>query len=117
MPSASLVFKVINTVNDMRHSNKAIVCKLTSPELQHRKANIIQQLKVLELSRENVLNGYRFKFTASDIVLDQLFDFVKTERVCCEFFTFSMLIEDEFVWLTITGPEGAKEFLEREMGF
>jgi hypothetical protein len=106
-----------SNVNHMCQSEKQIVCKLTTRELQNRKATVIQKLKLLVLDKENVSNGYRFKFSASDQVLDQLIDFVKTERVCCDFFTFSLIVENTYVWLTITGPEGAKEFLEHEVGF
>jgi hypothetical protein len=85
--------------------------------MQNRKVNVIQELKNLLLSRESLSGGYRYNFFASDLILNKLIDFIKTERMCCQFFTFSLLVEEDYARLTITGPEGAKEFLDHEIGF
>ena len=105
--------------NVMKTSKTDIVCKLTTPELQERKKNEIAQLKTLVLGRVETENGVRFKFEGTDKIIDLLTSFIKTERLCCNFFTFQLTVEDEnnFVWLELSGPEGTKAFIETEIGF
>jgi len=97
-------------------STKPIVCKLSTPELQHRKATAIAALRSRVLLRTELENGFIYEFTASDEVLDQLNEFVKTERICCDFLTFHLTIHDTRAFLNIIGPVGAKEFLQEEVG-
>ena len=70
------------------------------------------------LARKELKNGYSYKFTGTDKMLDELTGFIKTERACCSFFVFNLSIKGDKseVWLEITGPKGAKEFIEGEMG-
>jgi hypothetical protein len=102
--------------NNMKIS-KPITCKLTSPELQERKATVVAELKTLLLEKENGRHGVKLKFEATEQMLDKLTTFVKTERLCCDFLTFTITIEENFVWMDLTGPEGTREFLEAEVGF
>lgn len=101
---------IMNTASDTK-----VVCKLTTPELQKRKATVIAELKSLVLSRKELANGYSYKFEATDEILDKLNLFIKTERLCCDFFTFQLTVEESNVVFDITGPEGAKEFLKEEV--
>lgn len=94
---------------------KSLACKLTTPELQKRKATVIAELKAFVLEREELENGYAYTFDGTDNILDKLIGFVKTERTCCDFFTFEIFIEAKTVCLRITGPTGAKEFLRDEV--
>jgi hypothetical protein len=96
---------------------KPITCKLTTPELQKRKATVIAELKALVLNRKELSNGFSYEFQGSDEVLDKLNTFIKTERLCCDFFTFQLTVEENTALLNLTGPEGAKEFLKEEIGF
>lgn len=100
----------------MTSSTKVLTCKLTTPELQHRKATVIAELKSLITKKQELTNGYEYTFNSTDQNLDKLVEFIKTERMCCDFFKFQLLIEDDAAILKITGPEGAKEFLEKEVG-
>ena len=92
-------------------------CKLTSPELQQRKQTVIASLKKQVLSKKELKNGYAFRFSGSDEVVDELIAFIKTERACCDFFVFNLSISGDKseVWMEITGPKGAKEFITTEM--
>ena len=95
-----------------------IACTLTSPELQKRKATIIAGLKKQILERKELDNGYAFRFSGTDAMVDELTEFIKTERQCCSFFEFTLSVQGDTSssWLTITGPAGAKEFVVAEMG-
>lgn len=94
-------------------------CKLTSPELQKRKETVIASLKQQVLEKKELQNGYAFKFKGTDKVLDELTEFIKTERECCDFFTFAMSISGDKreAWLELTGADGVKEFITAELGF
>lgn len=97
--------------------NIQLTCKLTTPELQRRRATVIAELKQLLHGKEEIQNGLAFVFSSEDSVLDKLIDFVKSERLCCDFFSFRLDVVNERATLAITGPEGTKEFLEHEVGF
>jgi hypothetical protein len=99
----------------MKTATKPITCKLTTPELQERKATVIAALKAIVVSRSELNNGYSYEFEGTDEILDKLNIFIKTERLCCDFFTFQLTVEDNIALLNITGPEGAKEFLKEEV--
>lgn len=96
----------------------ALVCKLTSKELRERKETVIASLKKQILEKKELSNGYAFKFTGTDKVIDELSEFVKSERSCCNFFTFGLSFsgDGKEAWLNLTGPEGAKEMITTELG-
>jgi hypothetical protein len=93
----------------MENEERPVSCKLTTPDLQKRKIETIQLLKKALLERKELSNCYSYKFDGSDIMIQQIIAFILTERLCCNFFTFQLIIEDElYAWLFLTGPEGAK---------
>ena len=99
--------------------NKAsvIACTLTSPELQKRKQTVIASLKAQVLEKKELKHGYAFKFAGNDKTIDELTEFIKTERECCSFFTFNLSISGDKseVWLALTGADGTKAFISSEM--
>lgn len=99
----------------METATKPVTCKLTTSELQKRKATVIADLKALVLEKNELEDGYSYKFEGKDEILDKLNDFIKTERMCCDFFTFQITVEENSALLKITGPNGAKEFLKEEI--
>ena len=102
---------------DMNTKSKEskVVCKLTTRQLQKRKATVIADLKAHVISRQELDSGYSFKFKATDEILDKLNVFIKTERQCCSFFTFQLTVDESNAILNITGPEEAKELLKLEV--
>jgi hypothetical protein len=100
----------------METATKKLTCKLTTPELQKRKATVIAELKALVLTREELSNGFSYTFESKDAILDKLIEFIKTERMCCDFFTFQLAIEEHTALLSLTGPEGTKDFINEEVG-
>jgi hypothetical protein len=94
-----------------------LICKLTSPELQQRKATVISELKNLVKGKLELHNGFCYQFSFSDSTLDKLVTFVKSERLCCDFFSFGIHVQDETLTLEITGSAEAKAFLINEIGF
>jgi hypothetical protein len=94
-------------------------CKLATPELQQRKKTVIADLKNLVLETVETDKGFKYKFEGSDKMLDLLNNFIKTERLCCDFFVFTLTASSDtkFAWLELSGPEGTKEFIKHEIEF
>ena len=97
---------------------RAWSCKLTTPELRKRKETVIASLKQQMIGRNELPNGFAFKFPGTDEVLDELIMFIKTERACCDFFTFNLSVRGDKseAWLELTGASGAKDFITAELG-
>ena len=99
--------------------NKVVACKLSSPQLQKRKEEVLVLLKEKVLGKQELKDGYKFKFEGTDELLDELVTFIKSERACCDFFTFNLSVSDNKsnIWLFITGPDGTKDFIKTGMDF
>mgnify|MGYP000877934881 CR=1 FL=1 len=106
-------FEKLNVAN----TEKEIACKLTSPELQARKAGAVAERRKKILETVETQNGYAFRFAGSDETLGQLMVFVQSERQCCNFFTFKLGIQDieSPIWLEISGTADAKSFIKNEL--
>lgn len=98
---------------------ESLACQLTSPELVKRKQTVLAELRRQILESKETANGFVCKFKGGDGIIDQLSEFIKAERQCCPFFTFTLTIgkESKGVCLELTGPEGAKEFIKTELEF
>jgi hypothetical protein len=99
-------------------SCEELACKLAGSDLALRKATVLASLKKDIIESAETELGYAYKFNGSDVMIDRLCEFIKTERQCCDFFTFSLTLQKESspVCLEITGPQGAKEFIKTELG-
>ena len=98
--------------------HKTLACKLGTSGFNARKGTIITAIRSIITHTHELPDGYRFVIRATDENIDQVHSFVKTERECCAFFSFQVALpsgSDE-LHLSITGPEGAKEFIHQEMG-
>lgn len=106
--------------DDCKAQNKTgqMACKPTTSELQKRKETVIASLKKQIVEKKELKNGYAFKFSGTDEVLDELTEFIKTEREYCDFFTFAIFVSGDKseAWLELTGADGAKEFITEELG-
>lgn len=93
-------------------------CKLTTAELRERRETVIASLKRQLLEKKELKNGYAFRFPGDDKMVDELASFIKSERTCCDFFTFTFSVSGDKseAWLQLSGPEGVKEFIGTELG-
>ena len=104
---------------ETKSKSTELSCKLTTPELQKRKATVLESLRKQVIETKELSNGFAFKFTGTDKMVDELTEFIKTERVCCDFFTFNLSISGDKseAWLELTGVDGAKDFIKAELEF
>lgn len=95
----------------------ALVCSLTDEEFRKHKETVIASLKKQVLEKKELDNGYAFRFKGDAKTLKEVNAFVDAERQCCEFFTFdlSVSVDESEAWLSMTGPEGVKDFIATEM--
>jgi hypothetical protein len=107
--------------NENKKESKAdtvnLHCSLMTPELENRKETVLAVLRKQVLDKKELDNGYAFKFNGSDGMIDTLVEFAKSERHCCDFFSFNLAItgDTSSVWFNITGPKAAKEFIKTEL--
>lgn len=98
-------------------TDTALVCKLTTKELQLRKETVLESLRKQVMEKKELPNGFSYKFDNTDKMLDELTEFIKTERQCCDFFDFGLSIvsDENTIWLSLTGPKNAKNFIKAEL--
>ena len=102
-------------LSNMENSSARVTCKLTAPEFRQRKATLIKEIKRRMLSRHQVPDGFVYMFENSSDNLGLVNDFVAAERLCCDFLSFHINTSPG-LQLTITGPEGTKDFVSAELG-
>lgn len=119
MESVVIFRSFITTRRMIVEASNKLCCLLTSPELQKRKTDVLQKLQGKILERKEDTDGYAFRFDGDDESLDQLVEFIKTERACCPFFNFYLSVggDKPMAWLRLSGPMGVKEFIRDELGF
>lgn len=95
-----------------------IACNLTDAELQARRSEVLLKAKAAVLEIKELDDGYRYRFPADDLWLKELFNIVSLERECCPFLDFKLIVEADRgpIWLELTGPAGAKDFLKTLFG-
>lgn len=95
-----------------------VACGLTEPELAERRAGVLADVRRSARETGWLADGVRLRFTATPESLAMLTTFVDLERRCCAFLRFQLTVEPGGgpVWLELTGPPGAREFLLAELG-
>src|SRR2546422_467098 len=125
-------------------SQPPIACSLTTPELRERRRIVLELLRrqgrgqrplpngyrlrfepsddviasAVPVGQRALADGYRLRFEPSDDVIASLAALIETERACCPFLSFQLIVEPDHgsVSLELTGPAGTREFLEAELG-
>jgi hypothetical protein len=64
-------------------------------------------------SHETIPGGFRWRFDETSGLLNDVASVIDAERRCCPFLRFVVTVEpgDGPVWIEVTGPAGAQEFL------
>ncbi|HEY7091826.1 MAG TPA: hypothetical protein VH393_01515 [Ktedonobacterales bacterium] len=94
-------------------SDLPVACALSATELRERGADVVAPLFARVQRMEETSDGYCFAFPAEAEGVRNLLEFILSERDCCPFFTFELSFPSphEYVWLTLRGGEGVKEFV------
>jgi hypothetical protein len=107
---------------DMKPETQAlpIVCNMNvfTPEERENHIHTTTQLFQTVQDIQETENGYEFIFPYSNSPekFKQFAEFIYNERRCCPFLEFTLKIspKDDPISLSLTGPEGTKEFLHEE---
>src|SRR3546814_20752774 len=94
-------------------------CKLSTPELRKRQETVLASLKQQVLAKKELPDGFAYRFEGTDEVPAELFEFIKSERECCDCFIFDISINGDKseAWLLLPGFKGVKEFIASEVKF
>lgn len=77
-----------------------------------------QQLFATVQERQELPDGYTFRFALESELVIKIAEFINLERLCCPFFDFTVVVEPDGgpLWLKLTGWAGVKQFLLAELG-
>jgi hypothetical protein len=74
------------------------------------------QLRAIKTGVRELPSGYAFKFPADMKSVQLVAEWAAGERQCCPFFDIDIRLEPEGgpMWLTLTGREGTKQFIQAD---
>src|SRR6266511_3213022 len=86
-------------------------CNMSALDAEGRRRHkiVMEQMRAAIKEVKELSDGYGFRLTA---------EFIARERLCCPFFTFELVAEQEDgpLWLHLRGREGVKDFIKIELG-
>jgi hypothetical protein len=97
----------------MTNMNLPIVCTLSPAALQARRAGLLSQLIGRTRDQQELPDGYRFVFDATEDIMPTVARVIDAERQCCRFLRFHLVVEPDGgpILLDLTGPPGTQEFI------
>ena len=104
--------------NDASSATPALACVPGAIAAADRSAHFALATKLFTVTlrqRHTLPDGYAYRFDAESV--DDLLRWMANERRCCPFLTFAIEVApaEGAVSLTLTGPDGTREFLDAEL--
>lgn len=95
------------------HENIPAACSLSDAEFRERQATLLARFRSIVIKTEELPDGYRFTIPEDDHWIVAVAELIAAERRCCRFLKFELMVTSshEPVVLSVTGPEGTKDFL------
>lgn len=96
-----------------RSPDLPVACTLGPAALNARREDLLGSLVRRADGRIDLPNGYRVRFDPKPGLLSAIASVIETERQCCRFLRFEVIVEPEerAVSVEFTGPPGTREFL------
>ena len=95
-------------------------CNLLALDAAGRRRHkaVSEQMHAAVKEVQELPDGYAFRFPAEQATILLVAEFIARERLCCPFFRFELVAEQEDgpLWLRLRGREGVKEFIRAELG-
>lgn len=90
-----------------------VACTLSPAALRARREGLLTELLRRTDEHQELPEGHRLRFAASDDTLATLTRAVDAERQCCRFLRFRITVEPDGgpIVLDLTGPPGTREFI------
>ncbi|GJM40965.1 MAG: hypothetical protein DHS20C20_12470 [Ardenticatenaceae bacterium] len=91
-----------------------IACDLTDKAFADRRQTILASLWQKMDERQELADGYAFRFPGTNEMAQEVVDFALAERQCCAFFQIEISFSPEkgSIWLRLRGGDGVKQFIE-----
>jgi hypothetical protein len=97
-----------------------LACNMLALDAEGRKRHrtVSEQMRAAVKEVQPMADGYAIRFAAEQATILLVSEFIARERLCCPFFRFELIAEQENgpLWLRLRGREGVKEFIEAELG-
>jgi hypothetical protein len=85
-----------------------------APEVREPHSRNVEQIFASVLNIRELADGYAFRLPLENAMLYQTVDFITNERLCCPFFTFTLVVGEE-LQLQLTGSAEVKAFIKQEL--
>ena len=107
-------FTPISWNNHIQVFDGTLSCLLLPEEKQARIEYLHEEIFEKVIRKKSLSDGYVFFFDDNEVVMNDLTEFIKIEKLCCPFFKFdlSVLPFGQGIALKISGSELVKEFIE-----
>jgi len=97
-----------------------LACNMLALDAEGRKRHkaVSDRMRAAVKEVQDLPDGYAFRFPAEQATILLVSEFIARERLCCPFFRFELIAEQEDgpLWLRLRGREGVKEFIKAELG-
>ena len=117
LPALLLLFAGL-TPADPAPKQIPFACNLKAfqPAERLRWRELIEQVMSAVVSARELNNGYALRVDAGRTSLVQVAQWIDLERKCCPFFDFQVAMhgEDGPLWLSLTGRESVKQFINAD---
>lgn len=95
-------------------------CNMLALDAEGRKRHkvVSERMRAAVKEVQELPDGYAFRFPAEESTILLVSEFIARERLCCPFFRFELVAEQEDgpLRLRLRGREGVKEFIKAELG-
>src|SRR5690349_568231 len=104
--------------NERERAEAVIACHLGAIDPADLDAHVALAQAVFSpstvLGIKEVAQGYAFRLPLSTAMLQKTIDFIANERLCCPFFTFTLVV-GEAVWLELSGSDEVKASIKANL--
>jgi hypothetical protein len=102
--------------NDSRESPLACNANALSAAQRSRLRALLTEFRGAAQGIKELPNGYAVRLSKEGSLIRDVAEFITLERLCCQFFDFGLEAEAEggYIWLSLAGREGVKEFAKIE---
>jgi hypothetical protein len=90
-----------------------VACTLSPAALRARREGLLSELLRRADEHQELPEGHRLRFAASEDTLTTIAQAVEAERACCRFLRFQITVEPDGgpISLELSGPPGTREFI------
>ena len=102
------------------HSNlePVIACNPGAIDANNREAHVDLSKEIFSSSTllevKELTNGYGFRLPLETPMIYKVAQFIANERLCCSFFTFTLIVGEQ-LWLELTGSPEVKMIIQTDI--